>query len=448
MSSDNIVILGAGMAGFGAAHRFHEAGLPTTLYEQRDYHGGHTASHIFPEGFTFDEGPHISFTKSARLQNLFADSVEGEFETLQTNVTNYWKGHWIKHPAQTNLYGLPTNLIVSILKDFTAVHGKPAPEIRNYADWLISTYGQTFAQTFPMEYTRKYHTTTAENMSIDWIGPRMYQPSIDEVLQGALAPNAPEVHYISHFRYPRRGGFVQFLNRFVKETNLKTGHRLTHLNPVRRELHFANGRVTPYGHLVSSIPLPELIPLIDGAPADIREAAGRLACSEVVVVNLGFSKRDIIDATWTYFYDQDFFLTRLSTPHLQSRNNVPSGCCSIQAECYFSEKYRPLGRRPEDCIDPVIEDLRRCGLIAGAHEVVYRGVMHIKYANVIFDLESAAAVATVHGFLDDIGVRYCGRYGDWAYIWTDQSFESGERAATRVIDSLHTYSAASLRAAG
>lgn len=449
MSSERIAILGAGMAGFGAAHRLHEAGLPTTLYEQRNYHGGHTASHVFAEGFTFDEGPHISFTKDRRLQELFAESVGGEFAALQTNVNNYWKGHWVKHPAQTNLYGLPVDLVVAIVKDFVAVHSKPPAEHRNYADWLIATYGETFARTFPMEYAVKYHTTTADNMGLDWIGPRMYQPSLEEVLRGALAPGAPEVHYISHFRYPRRGGFVQFLNRFKAETEIRTDHRLVRLDPVRRELTFANGRVEPYTHLVSSIPLPEIVPMISGAPAHVREAAGRLACSELVVVNLGFAKPEITDATWTYFYDRDFFLTRLSTPHLQSRNNVPPGCCSVQAECYFSSKYRPLDRRPEDCIAPVIADLQRCGLIAGEHEVIFRNVMHIKYANVIFDLENAAATKTVHGYLDEVGVHYCGRYGDWAYIWTDESFKSGERAATSVIDSLGKVAAAPrLRAAG
>jgi len=60
--------------------------------------------------------------------------------------------------------------------------------------------------------------------------------------------------------------------------------------------------------------------------------------------------------------------------------------------------------------------------------------MHIPYANVIFDLECAPALATVHGYLDDVGIAYCGRYGDWAYIWTDQSFVSGENAAQRVLD--------------
>ena len=55
----------------------------------------------------FDEGPHVSFTKHERLQKLFADNVDNKYETLHTKVNNYWKGHWIKHPAQVNLYGLP-----------------------------------------------------------------------------------------------------------------------------------------------------------------------------------------------------------------------------------------------------------------------------------------------------------------------------------------------------
>ena len=48
------------------------------MFEKRPYYGGHTASHLFPEGFVFDEGPHISFTKEQRLQDLFAESVGGE----------------------------------------------------------------------------------------------------------------------------------------------------------------------------------------------------------------------------------------------------------------------------------------------------------------------------------------------------------------------------------
>ena len=43
------------------------------------------------------------------------------------------------------------------------------------------------------------------------------------------------------------------------------------------------------------------------------------------------------------------------------------------------------------------------------------------------------ALKTVHGYLDDLGIAYCGRYGDWGYMWTDESFISGERAAEKAL---------------
>ena len=173
-----------------------------------------------------------------------------------------------------------------------------------------------------------------------------------------------------------------------------------------------------------------------GVPVDVLEASRKLSCSTVVIVSIGVNRADLIDAHWTYFYDRDYFFTRLSTPHLQSPHNVPPGCGSIQAECYYSEKYRPLDRKPEDCIKPVITDLKRCGILREGDTILFKHAMLVPYANVIFDLDRASALKTVHGYLDDIGIAYCGRYGDWAYIWTDESFMSGENAAQKVLDRL------------
>jgi protoporphyrinogen oxidase len=137
----------------------------------------------------------------------------------------------------------------------------------------------------------------------------------------------------------------------------------------------------------------------------------------------------------TYFYDEDICFTRLGFPHMLSPGNVPAGTGSIQAEVYFSRKYRPLTVSPESLIDPVIRDLQRCGLLGPDDRILFRRAELVPYANVIFDLERAAALATVHGYLEDVGVAYCGRYGDWGYMWTDESFISGERAAETALAS-------------
>lgn len=434
MAMPSIAILGTGMAGFGAAHAAHGVGLRPVMYDMRDHIGGHTASHQFPGGWTFDEGPHISFTSNARIQDLLAANVGGKYEEFATRVNNYWRGYWIKHPAQVNLYGLPADLVAKILLEFVELSQRAGTQpIRNYEDWLCASFGKTFAETFPMEYTIKYHTTTAANMNTEWIGPRLYRPKLEEVFRGALQANSDDVHYISGFRYPSRGGFVAFLEPFRKIADIKLGHKVVCIEPKERVLHFENGATAAYDVLVSSIPLPELIPMVAGAPRDILDAAGRLACSEAVIVNLGIDRLDLIDAHWSYFYDREVFFTRLSAPHLQSPHNAPPGCGSLQAECYYSRKYRPLDRPPEDCIDPVIADLKRCGVLRETDRILFRHAMHIPYANVIFDLESKPSAAAVHAFLDDIGIGYCGRYGDWAYIWTDQSFISGENALEKAL---------------
>lgn len=435
MPMPNIVVLGTGMAGFGAAYRLHAENIAPVMYDKNDYYGGHTTSFRYESGFLFDVGPHISFTKDPRIQDLFADSVDQRYETIQINLNNYWRGYWPLHPVQLHLYGLPEDLIVKVIGDFVEEHYAPERPVNNYADWLYASFGRTFAENFPMQYTRKYHLTTAENMSTDWLGPRIYRPSLEEVLRGALSASAPQVHYITHFRYPSDGGFMRYLKKFVPLGNLKLNHEVVSIDPRRRELKFSNGSVTSYDALVTSVPLPDMIRMIDGAPSDVVDASRRLACSTCVLVNIGVNREDLSQAHMTYFYDEDICFTRLGFPHMLSALNAPPGTGSIQAEVYFSDKYKPLTGSAEDWIEPVIKDLHRCGILRENDKILSRKAMLLPYANVIFDLDRADAVKTVHAYLDDLRIAYCGRYGDWGYMWTDESFKSGEVAAERALQS-------------
>ena len=428
-----IAVLGSGIAGFGAAHRLHAEGIAPVVYEKNKHYGGNTASVRYENGFVFDIGPHISFTQDARIQNLFAESVGQQYETIPISLNNYWRGFWPQHPVQVHLHGLPLDVIVKVISDFVEERQKPETPIHNYADWLISSFGRTFAEFFPMKYTRKYHVTNAENLSTDWLGPRLYRPTLEEMLQGALMPSAPHKHYITHFRYPSSGGFVSYLQGFVPLGNLKFNHKLVSVDPYLRRLKFANGVCEGYDALISSLPLPELVRMIEGTPQDVLDAAARLACSTCVLVNLGVNREDLSNAHMTYFYDEDICFTRLGFPHMLSPQNAPNGTGSIQAEVYFSDKYKPLSAPPESLIDPVISDLQRCGILREDDQILFRKAMIIPFANVIFDLERAAAVQAVHGYLDDLGIAYCGRYGEWAYMWTDESFKSGERAAEQAL---------------
>jgi protoporphyrinogen oxidase len=434
--SPRIFVFGSGMAGCGAIHKLHAEGMTASWYDKQAFAGGHTASFEHGGGFVFDIGPHISFTRDPRIQDLLAENVGQRYETVPIRLNNYWQGHWPTHPVQLHLHGLPEDVVVKVIADFVAEQNAGERPIRNYADWLLASFGRSFAEMFPMRYTRKYHLTTAENMTTDWLGPRVYRPSLEEVLRGALSPEAPHTHYITHFRYPHHGGFASYLRPFLALGDVQLEHELVTLDPLAREVTFGNGLRARYDAIISSIPLPELVPRIAGVPADVVEAARRLACSTCVIVNIGVDRPDLSDAHMTYFYDEDLCFTRVNFPHMLSPRNVPDGTGSLQAEVYYSKKYRPFEGRPDDLIEPVIADLRRCGVLREEDRILFRNAMLVPYANVIFDLDRAAALATVHGYLEEIGVQWCGRYGEWGYLWTDEAFKSGEQAADRVLTAL------------
>jgi protoporphyrinogen oxidase len=436
MKDYGIVIIGAGMAGFGAAYRLSQAGVRPNIFDERAQGGGHTSTYRFDDGFIFDDGPHISFTEDSRFQELLAASVGQAFERIRAYVNNYWRGHWIKHPAHANLYGLPSELIIKCIKELVEANSKgPPSSIDNYQDWLVAGYGPTFANTFPGQYTKKYHSTEAQNLTTDWLGPRLYRGDLEVVLRGALEPETPNLHYIDKFRYPTKGGFVSYLNKFVPLADQHFGRRAVEIDMKEKTVRFESGETIVFKHLITSAPLPRLLPIIKNAPGAVVEAAVKLAVTKTVIVNIGLRRPDIGQAHWTYFYDADICFARLSFPHLLSPNTVPPGCGSIQAEIYFSDKYKPLTVAPEALIEPVIQDLRKCGLVKDDDEIAHKSAW-VTSGNVIFDHDRPVSLPKVHAYLSELGIRYCGRYGDWGYMWTDESFFSGERAAQDVLDHL------------
>ena len=434
MQRTPVAIIGTGMAGLGAGYALESLGEPFVCYDKNDYFGGHTRSIHYPEGFVFDDGGHISFSRDERIKALLAENVGHRYEEKKLAIDNYWRGRRIPHPVQCNLRSLPQDLIVAVIADFVARHSgedRRAPE--TYMDWLLRTYGKTFAETFPAVYGEKYHTTAMDRLTTDWIGPRMYQPTLEEVVRGALSDSAADVHYVDTFRYPTVGGFVSFITPFARRFDVRLDHTLTALDARKKLLRFSNGKVESYSQVISSMPLPELIPLIDGVPSDVVESARSLAFTSAVLVNIGLDRSDISGSAITYFYDPDISISRVNLPHLLSSNNAPAGCGNIQAEIYFSDKYKPLRTDAADLARRAVEELRRCDFVRDGDKILVCATALNRYANIIYDQVRTAALGTVHGFLDDIGVRYCGRYGRWNHAWTDQAFMDGEATAREAV---------------
>jgi protoporphyrinogen oxidase len=440
-----ITILGAGLAGLSCSyHLGHENCI---LFERNAYAGGHIYSH-HQDGFVWDEGPHVSFTKHTYVKDLFEQGVKGELLEYPVQVSNYFQGSWIPHPAQSNLYAVPephrSNCLSDFLKSRDAVDKDHVPA--NYAEWLQQAFGDTFASTFPTAYTCKYWTCDPHELTTDWVGQRVFLPDVDTVVNGYHAQPTASTHYISTVRYPNRGGFNSFAAKLREGTVIHFEHSVASIDLNARLITFSNGKQHRYLKLISTLPLPELIRLAINVPEDIRQAARTLCCSSLLLVNVTANHVAHKPCHWLYVYDEGKLSTRINHTELLSPNNAPTGKTGVQVEVYASP-YKPLPASHNAIAKTVVSELIEMGLIDQAESVHTR---YVPYANVIFNHHRREAQNAVFNWLERFGLQreaddlepmtdwgnakpqklaplnLAGRFGQWKYYWTDDCILRGK----------------------
>jgi protoporphyrinogen oxidase len=427
----SVAIIGSGFAGLAAADALVSAGVDVDVYEQRQHWGGHAHS-IERDGFTFDEGPHVSFTKDRNVKELFARGA-GAVEHVDARITNYYRGHWLEHPVQCHLHGLDADLVTRCIVDVARAHANSSP-VESYADWCRAMFGDTFAEHFPFVYTKKYWTVDAEGLTTDWVGSRIYPPTLEEVVRGALEPaQQGNFHYLSEFRYPREGGYQAFTSALVHPETLHLESRVVGVNLADSCIRLADGSTRAYDDLISTMPLPELVGCVDGTPPEVRRAASELLCTSVILVDVAVRRPDLSSHHWFYVYDEDVSFSRAHFPHMLAASNAPDGHGSIQVEVYHS-RHRPLPCAPGSLPSRVIDELLRLRVLSNADDVVWVRHREVPYANVVFDHRRSAALDTILPWVQRAGVILAGRYAEWGYHWTDDATRSGWKAAERVLE--------------
>ncbi len=421
VKDNNTIILGAGISGISAGYHLGLKGFNSTIYEQDSEWGG-LCGNFTIDGFRFDKAVHLSFAKSEYVQKLFEKS--SPILRHKPEASNYYEGHWLKHPAQNNLAPLPTDEKVSIITDFIK-NSSAEHTITNYESWLRAQYGDYFSENFPMKYTRKYWTVDAYKLSTTWCGNRMYQPDISEVLRGSYTTETPNTYYADEMRYPAKGGYKSFLSLMAKECDIVLNKKAVSIDTNLKQVLFEDGTKDEYDYLVSSLPLPYLISCLQNVPSEVQKASENLFTSSVAIVSLGFKKPDVPKYLWYYIYDEEYLPARCYSPSMKSPDNVPDGCSSLQFEIYFSRE-KALALKDDALIDHIVNKGIEMGLF-NKEDIIIKDTRILPYGNVVFYKGMEDDRRIVHEYLDSVHIQCIGRFGKWAYLWTDQCLLTGKK---------------------
>lgn len=415
----DVAILGAGIAGLAAAKKASELGVNYEVYEASRNYGG-LLDNFKVDGFRFDNAVHLSFASEPEVRCIF----DLEPQIIHTpNAKNFDCDKWLKHPVQNNLYPLSVDEKISLIKSF--INRPNNLEFDDYQSWLIHQYGEEIANKYPIRYTKKYWQHSADELSTTWIGNRLRRANIDELLFGAFSNKTPNDYYVNEMRYPINGGFKSFIAPLIKNININYDHEVILINLDDRIIKFKNGNEVRYSKIINTIPLPEFIQLCaSSVPSAVIDASKELACTSIDLISIGFNK-DIIRDLWFYIYDEDIYASRAHSPSVKSKNNVPKGTSSIQFEIYNPSKESKF--TVEELKENTLYALKKMG-IAKEEDIIFMHHKKLLWGNVVFKQGMENHRKIIMNYINDKSVKCAGRFGEWDYLWSNQSFMSGYKS--------------------
>ncbi len=430
---DTIAVIGAGMAGLGAARTVQQDGgaeARCRVFERESRPGGLCRTEQ-QDGFLFDYTGHLLHFRTDHFRDVVF-SASGD--TLRERARSAWiysKGVYTRYPFQSNLYGLPTDVIVECLYEYSREYFRAVKRpVETFEDWIAARFGDGIARHFMIPYNTKLYRRPARELRPEATGRFVPAADLKQLLRGALTADPTAVGYNATFHYPATGGIEQLVRSLATGVDhLFTAEGVVGVDATRQRLTTTAGRTVEYDFLVSTQPVVELVRMIDDAPGRVRDAAARLSHVSVLNINLGV-RGGLGDRHWVYVPEPHFLFHRVGFPSNFSDAVAPPEHSSVYLEISYDPAH---GIDRADALRTSIHDLIAVGIIESADQVVAEKTIDIPYAYVHFDTYRSEALRTIQSYLRSQRILSVGRFGAWEYSSMEDAYMQGVDAAREAL---------------
>lgn len=433
---DTVVVVGAGMAGLGAAETLRQQGDAHTLCRifERETRPGGLCRTEEQRGFLFDYTGHLLHFRTDHFKTTVFNCIGNALQERKRSAWVYSKGVYTQYPFQANLYGLPPDVIIDCVYEYSREYFRePKRPIETFEDWVVAHFGEGIARHFMIPYNAKLYRRPTSELSPETTGRFVPSADLKQLLRGALTADSAALGYNATFYYPNNGGIEQLVRSLASPIDhLVTGEAVVRIDPTRHHVTTSGGRTVDYDFLVSTQPIVELVRMIADVPAQIREAAARLSHVSVLNINLGIHG-SLGERHWVYVPESHMLFHRVGFPSNFSEAVAPAGASSI----YLEISYDPAkGIDRDKALRTSIVDLVKMGVIESADQVIAEKTIDIPYAYVHFDSHRSAALRTINSYLRSRQIVSVGRFGAWEYSSMEDAYMQGVGAATEALEYL------------
>ncbi|MDP2653133.1 MAG: FAD-dependent oxidoreductase [Candidatus Omnitrophota bacterium] len=433
-----IVIIGAGPTGLGAAYRLHELGhADFAVLERRPYLGGLCASFRDQNGFTWDLGGHVIFSRFPYFDRLMNKVLKNGFRDIRREAWVRVEGCWVPYPFQKNLDHLPEAIRRECLDGLKASEALEKKN-DNFEHWILTHMGNGIARHFMFPYNAKVWAHPLDQMSTSWLTDRVSSAQ-DAAASAGGKPRPGRTGWgpNGRFRYPVAGGVREIFNKIGElfPEKILTNAEAVRVDPWEKKVFLSGGRVLAYEALINTSPLDHFVATLDDVREEWLTASRELKHNSVLVVGIGVRKPCPDKKCWMYFPGGDCPFYRVTYLANYSPNNVPDEQHhSLLCEVSYSEHKR---ENKEDVVERTIQGLVRAGLLEkdDVRLIVSRFLFDIGHAYPIPTLTRDAALEQILPALEKLDIFSRGRFGAWKYEVgnVDHSIIQGKEAVDRIL---------------
>lgn len=434
-----VVIIGGGPAGLTAGYLLAKQGVPVQVLEADPRYVGGLSRTAQYKGFHFDIGGHRFFSKSKAVEDLWTELLPHDMLDRPRSSRIYYRGRFFSYPLRAADALAKLGVIESARCVASYLWAKllPAPQPRNFEDWVSRQFGRRLFSIFFKTYTEKVWGMDCREISADWAAQRIKGLSLGKAIMQSLGLRRNKGRgdqviktLIDSFRYPRKGPGMMWERaaRLIEQMNgeVLMGRKVTALEFDRAArvwrvtMQDGDGRQSTVeaAHVISSAPLRELIrgitpPLSQQA----RDAATALRYRDFVMVALILKDRQLFADNWIYIHDPGVKVGRIQNFKSWSPEMVPDpALCCYGLEYFCFEGDGLWTSSDEKLIALAAEELEKLGLAARS-DVLDGCVVRSPKAYPVYDDHYAASVSVIRAELerDYPGLHLAGRNGMHKY---------------------------------
>jgi len=383
----DLIVLGAGPAGVGAAYRAATSSRSVTVIERSEHVGGASASFAIA-GQRVDVGSHrLHPSIDPEILDHIQRALGGSLQKRPRNGRIRLAGHWIGFPLRSaDLFAhLPRKFAARAAFD-AATSWRRRAATDTFAEVIRANLGPAMAEGFYFPYARKLWGLEPEEISGEQARRRVAASSPLAIVKRLLSGTRGEAPF---FFYPRDGfgAIVEALHAKAGEAgaNFRFGRAAesVELHPDRVTVSMAGGEKVEGERVWSTIPLTLLARIaVPAAPTDVLEAASSLSFRSMLLVYL------VLDVDRYTNYDAHYLpesftpVTRISEPKNYRDGDDPAGRTVLCAEIPCSHGDELWDAPDESLAKLVTGGLREAGLPAASPNLVV--VKRLRYAYPVY----------------------------------------------------------------